>query len=53
MKRLSVWLPWSSLGTLKFIFNVSSDEQDSRPDDFYVSVIARVVTDFMKSIEAV
>ena len=29
----SGWLPWSSLETLKRVFNVSSDEQGSHPDD--------------------
>ena len=37
-ERSSGWLPWSSLGTLKLTFNVSSDEQGSHPDDLSVSV---------------
>ena len=36
--RLSGWLSWLSLETLKLDFKVSNDEQDSRPDDLSVSV---------------
>ena len=39
MERLSGWLPWSSLWTLKLVFNVSSDDQGSHPDDLIVSVV--------------
>ena len=36
-ERSSGWLLWSSLGTLKLAFNVSSDDQDSHLDDFSIS----------------
>ena len=35
----SEWLTWSSLETLKLVFNVSSDDQGSHPDDLSVSVL--------------
>ena len=38
MIRSSRWLPWSSLGTLKLVFNVPSDDQGSRPDDLSISL---------------
>ena len=38
-ERSSGWLPLSRLGTLKLVFNVSSDDQGSHPDDLYISVI--------------
>ena len=42
----SGWLPWSSLGTLKLVFSVSSEDQGSHshPHDISVSVI---VTDIV------
>ena len=42
-KMSSGWLPWSSLETLKLVFNVSSDEQGSHPDDISVSVIYMMI----------
>ena len=38
MEWFSGWLPWSSLGTLKLAFNISSDDQGSHPDDLSISV---------------
>ena len=32
-QKSSGWLPWSSLGTLKHVFNVPSDDQGSHPED--------------------
>ena len=37
-ERSSLWLPWTSWGTLKLAFNVSSDDQDSHPDDRSIPV---------------
>ena len=34
----SMWLPWSSLGTLKLAFNISSDRKGSHPGDLSVSM---------------
>ena len=34
--KSSGWLPWSSLWTLKLVFNVSSDDQGSHTDDLSV-----------------
>ena len=36
----SGWLPWSSLGTLKLAFDLSSDDKGSHPGDLYVSVLS-------------
>ena len=37
-ERSSEWLPWSSLGTLKPVFDASSGDQGSHVDDLSVSV---------------
>ena len=34
--KVARWLPWSSLVTLKLVFNVSSDYQGSHPDDIFL-----------------
>ena len=38
LERLSGWVSWSSLETLRARFNVSSDDHDSHLDDLSVSV---------------
>ena len=43
MERLSGLLPWSSLGTLKLAFTVSSDDWGSHPDNLSVSVSSMAV----------
>ena len=37
-ERSSEWLPWSTLGKLKLVFNVPSDDQGSHPGELFFSV---------------
>ena len=51
MERSSRWMPWSSLGTLKLAFNISSEEQGSHPDNLSVWVCWDKIWDVLACIQ--
>ena len=48
--RPSSWLPWSSPMTLKFAFNISSDDKRGHPDDFPFQCITKGNPNWLNTI---